>query len=85
MSYGLITLIVFSLTLLNVTTHLVCGVLLLWKRRKMLDRSRTILALPWLLAVAVFVNKMLMLGLHPETNPTMEVLSPMIIFTTPIP
>ena len=61
MSYGITTLIVFSLTLLNVTTHLVCGVLLLWKRREMPDRSRTILALPWLLAVAVFVNKMLML------------------------
>ena len=85
MSYNITTLIVFAVTLLNVAVHLVCGVLLLWKRREMPDRSRTILALPWLLAVAVFVNKMLMLGLHPEANPTMEVLSPMIIFTTPIP
>ena len=85
MSYPLSTMIVFAVTLLNVTTHLVCAVLLLWKRREMPDRSRTILALPWLMAVAVFVNKMLMLGLHPEANATMEVLSPMIIFTTPIP
>ena len=38
MSYNITTLIVFSLTLLNVTVHLVCGVLLLWKRREMPDR-----------------------------------------------
>ena len=46
MSYTLSTMIVFAVTLLNVTTHLVCAVLLLWKRREMPDRSRTILALP---------------------------------------
>ena len=85
MNYNITTLIVFSVALLNVTVHLVCGVLLLWKRREMPDRSRTIFALPMLLAVAVFANKMLMLGLHPESNPIMKVLSPMIIFTTPIP
>ena len=85
MSYNITILIVFSLALLSVTVHLVCGVLLLWKRREMPDRSRTILALPWLLAVAVFANKMLMLALHPEGNATMEVLSPLIIFTTPVP
>lgn len=58
MSYPLSTMIVFAVTLLNVTINLVCGVLLLWKRKEVPDRSRTILALPLLLAVVVFVNKM---------------------------
>jgi len=85
MSYPLSTMIVFAVTLLNVTINLVCGVLLLWKRKEVPDRSRTILALPLLLAVVVFVNKMVQLTLHPDANITTEVLSPFIIFTTPIP
>ena len=78
-------MIVFAVTLLNVTINLVCGVILLWKRKEVPDRSRTILALPLLLAVVVFVNKMVQLTLHPDANITTEVLSPFIIFTTPIP
>lgn len=46
MSYTLSTMIVFAVTLLNVTINLVCGVMLLWKRKEVPDRSRTILALP---------------------------------------
>ena len=42
MSYNIITLIVFAVALLNVTVSLVCGLLLLWKRKKVPDRSRTI-------------------------------------------
>ena len=76
MSYDITTLIFFSVALLNVTVNLVCGVLLLWKRKEVPDRSRTIFAIPCLLAVAVFCNKMLMLTLHPDANPIMEVLSP---------
>ena len=85
MSYNLVTLIVFAVALLNVTVSLLCGILLLWKRQEVPDRSRTIFAIPMLLAVAVFVNKMLMLTMHPDVNLIMEVLSPFIIFTAPIP
>ena len=34
MSYGVTTLIVFSVALLNVTISMVCGLLLLWKRKE---------------------------------------------------
>ncbi|MBR1521492.1 MAG: hypothetical protein IJ635_09670 [Bacteroidaceae bacterium] len=51
MAYSFTTLIVFAVALLNVTANLVCGILLLWKRKEVPDRSRTILALPLLLAV----------------------------------
>lgn len=85
MGYSLVTLIVFAVAFLNAVVNLACGLLLLWKRRETPDRSRVILAVPLLLAVVVFCNKMLMLALHPDVNPIREVLSPMVIFTAPIP
>lgn len=85
MSYSLSTLIVFAVALLVVAVSFVCGVLLWWKRKEVPDRSRTILAIPLLLAIVIFGNRMLLTALSPETNMTKEVLSPLVIFTAPLP
>ena len=84
MSYNINTLILFSVAMMNVTVGLFCGLLLLWKRKEVPDRSRTIFAVPMLMSVAVYINKMVTLVLHPEANVIMEVLSPFVIFTAPI-
>ena len=57
----------------------------MWKRKEVPDRSRTIFAISCFLAVVFFCNKMLMLVFHPYVNPIMEVLSPLVLFTAPVP